>query len=426
MEENSSSSKLDQWTFRRVVEATLVIVGVALCFWLIYRFYAVFFIVFVAIILGTVVRPIVNWLYLHKLPKIAGVILVFGVFLILAFGFILLLFPLVSEQGSMIIDSIPEYYLDIHTWMEDSPNPFISSISQILPREVPSILQVQPTDPDTIAPAEQALLYMTSVSKGVFITIVILVLAFHWTLDGPRTIRSLIFLLPKPLRLDISELIASMELKIGYFLLGKGALSLAVGVLALIAYLIIGLPNALVLALIAGILEAVPMIGPILGAIPAGIIALSISPTKLVWVVGTTVVIQFLENNLLVPRIMSKAVGVNPFVSLLSIFAFGTFFGIAGALMAIPIAAIIQLLLNRYVFHPQDVEVETGSGRGHTSRLSYQANDLAADLQRQARLTKGGTTQAEKQLDLVMDEIESVAVDLAGLLAEIALEEQHD
>jgi predicted PurR-regulated permease PerM len=426
MEENLSSSQLDQWTFRRVVEATLVLVGVGLGFWLIYRFYAVVFIVFVAIILGTVVRPIVNWLYLHKLPKIAGVILVFTVFLILAFGFILLLFPLVSEQGSMIIDSIPEYYLNIRTWMEDSPNPFISSISEILPREVPSISQVQPTDPEMIAPAEQALLYMTSVSKGVFITIVVLVLAFHWALDGPRTIRSLIFLLPKPLRLDISELIASMELKIGYFLLGKGALSLAVGVLALIAYLIIGLPNALVLALIAGILEAVPMIGPILGAIPAGIIALSISPTKLIWVVGATIVIQFLENNLLVPRIMSKAVGVNPFVSLLSIFAFGSFFGIAGALMAIPIAAIIQLFLNRYVFHPSIPESENISGRDHSSRLLYEVKDLVGDLQKQARIKKGGSDITEKQRDFVMDEIESVSTDLAELLAKIPLEEQHD
>lgn len=426
MEENSSSSQLDQWTFRRVAEATLVLVGVALCFWLIYRFYAVFFIVFVAIILGTIVRPIVNWLYIHKLPKISGVILVFAVFLILTFGFIILLFPLVSEQGSMIIDSIPKYYMDIRTWMEDSPNHFISSISQILPRELPSILKAQPTDPEMIAPAEQALLFMTSVSKGVFITIVVLVLAFHWTLDGPRTIRSLIFLAPKPLRLDISELITSVEIKIGYFILGKGVLSLAVGVLALIAYLIIGLPNALVLALIAGILEAVPMIGPILGAVPAGIIALSISPIKLVWVVATTIVIQLLENNLLVPRIMSKAVGVNPFVSLLSIFAFGSFFGIAGALLAIPIAAIIQLFLNRYVFHPSIPESENIHGRDHSSRLLYEVNDLVGDLQKQARIKKGGLDISEKQINFVMDEIESVSTDLAELLAKMPLEEQHD
>jgi hypothetical protein len=168
------------------------------------------------------------------------------------------------------------------------------------------------------------------------------------------------------------------------------------------------------------------MIGPVLGAIPAGIIALSISPTKLIWVVGTTIVIQFLENNLLVPRIMSKAVGVNPFVSLLSIFAFGSFFGIAGALMAIPIAAIIQLFLNRYIFHPSIPESENISGRDHSSRLLYEVKDLVGDLQKQARIKKGGPNISEKQIDFVMDEIESVSTDLAKLLAKMPLEEEHD
>jgi predicted PurR-regulated permease PerM len=235
-----------------------------------------------------------------------------------------------------------------------------------------------------------------------------------------------LFLLPKSLRFDLSELITSIETKVGYFMLGKGALSLAVAILALIAYLLIGLPNALALALIAGILEAVPMIGPTLGAIPAGIIALTISPTKLIWVVGATIVIQLLENNLLVPRIMSRAVGVNPFVSLLSIFAFSSFFGVAGALMAIPIAAIIQLLLDRYVFHPTIEISETVSGRDLSSRLLFEAKDLVRDLQKQARRKKGGPADTEKQIDLIVDEIESVSADLAGLLAEMPLEEQHD
>ena len=122
--------------------------------------------------------------------------------------------------------------------------------------------------------------------------------------------------------------------------------------MALVAYLLIGLPNALVLALVAGVLEAVPLLGPLLGAIPAAVIALSIAPSKLIWVVVATVVIQQLENAVLVPRVMRKAVGVNPFVSLLAMFALSSLFGIAGALMAIPIAAMVQLLLDRFVFGP--------------------------------------------------------------------------
>jgi len=94
-----------------------------------------------------------------------------------------------------------------------------------------------------------------------------LLLAFHWTLEGPRTIQSLLSLIPKNHRSSISELISAMEIKVGLYIAGQGVLCLAIGIMALVAYLLIGLPNALVLALVAGVLEAVPMIGPLLGAI---------------------------------------------------------------------------------------------------------------------------------------------------------------
>jgi len=282
------------------------------------------------------------------------------------------------------------------------------------------------TTPEKLASAEQALAYVATASKVGFYAIVILLLTFYWTLDGPRTIQSLLLMFPKTHRENIAELIKAIETKIGYFIAGQGALCLVISVMALITYLIIGLPNALVLALVAGALEAVPMVGPTLGAIPAGVIALSISPSKLIWVIVATVIIQLLENNLLVPRIMRKAVGVNPFVSLLAIFAFSSLFGIAGALMAIPIAAIIQLILDHFVFHPTLSEPEDSTGRDFTSRLRYEAKDLVQDLQKQARIKKGGSALKEKQIDKVMDEIEAITTDLDNLLAQIPPTGSHE
>jgi hypothetical protein len=116
---------------------------------------------------------------------------------------------------------------------------------------------------------------------------------------------------------------------------------------------------------------------------------------------------------------MRQTVGVNSFVSLLSIFAFSSFFGIGGALMAIPIAAIIQLLLDRFVFHPITAEPEVSTGRDYASRLRYEAQDLAQDLRRQARVKKGGSDLRVKQTDQVMDEIETITTDLDSLLAQI-------
>ena len=268
-----------------------------------------------------------------------------------------------------------------------------------------------------------ALGYITSAIRFIFILIVILFLSFYWTLDGPRIIQSFLLLLPQGRREGIRDLISAMEAKVGYYIAGQGVLCLMVGVMALASYLLIGLPNALVLALIAGVLEAVPMIGPLLGAVPAALVALSLGPDKLVWVIVASVIIQQLENSLLVPRVMRKAVGVNPFVTLLAIFAFSSFFGIAGALMAIPMAAIIQLALNHFVFYPQTSETETSDGRDYASRLRYEAQDLAQDLRKQARLEKGGSDLRVKQIDKVMDEIETITTDLDALLAQVSTPE---
>ncbi|OGN90929.1 MAG: hypothetical protein A2Y88_12105 [Chloroflexi bacterium RBG_13_48_10] len=407
-----------QWTFRRVMWVTLVLVFVALSFWLLYRFNQVVFILFIAIVMGTVIRPVVTWLYRRGLPRIAGVILVYLMLFVLLIGFALLLFPLIVEQGTTIAAAVPGYYQSLREWMASFPNQLIVRLSEFLPATLPSLQPIPQTAQQMLASAGQALGYVSLAAKAIFIAIVILILAFHWTLDGPRIIQSLLTLVSKDQREVIRELISAMETKIGSYLAGQGVLCLVIGIMALVAYLLIGLPNALVLALLAGVLEAVPMIGPLLGAIPAGVIALSIAPSKLIWVIVATIVIQQIENSLLVPRVMRKAVGINPFVSLLSLFAFSSLFGIAGALMAIPIAAIVQLLLDRFVFHPGTIESEVSPGRDLASRLRYEAQDLAQDLRKQARLKKGGSDIKIKQVDHVLDEIETITTDLDSLLAQ--------
>jgi predicted PurR-regulated permease PerM len=416
----------DQWTFRRIIVATLALVGIGLGFFLIFRFYKVLFILFVAIILGTVIRPIATWLNRRGLSKVGGVIAVYVILFALLSGFLYLLFPLIFDQGSDIVKDIPDYYQELKIWLENSPNQLIKNFSQYLPNDLPGSGIVIQSDQEMLESAEVAFSYISSVFKVFFIALVTLLLSFHWTLNGKRTIESLLILFPKNKREDHSEMITAIESKIGYFIAGQGALCLVVGIMAIIGYMAIGLPNAFILGLVAGAFEAVPMIGPTLGAIPAGVIALSVSPTLLIWVVVVTSIIQLVENNLLVPRIMSKAVGVNPFVALLAIFAFSTLFGLAGALMAIPMVAIIQLILDRFVFNPAEVEKEMVGGRDLTSRLRYETKELTKDLKSQARLSKAGENAEVSQIDTVMDEIEAITTDLDLLLSQIPETGSHD
>jgi predicted PurR-regulated permease PerM len=410
-------SQQSQWTFRRVVWATLTLVFVAFGFWLLYRFYQVVFIVFVAIMIGTVIRPVVTRLFRWGIPRLAGVILIYFLLFVFLIGFLFLLFPIIVKQGTTIYAAVPGYYLSLRLWMFHSSSQLIVNLYQFLPETLFGQAQAPQTGPQILASAGQALGYVTSAARAIFMIAAVLLLAFHWTLDGPRTIQLLLLLLPKEHREGTRELITAMENKVGSFIAGQGILCLAIGAAALVVYLIVGLPNALVLALAAGVLEAVPMLGPLLGAVPAGLVALSIAPTKLIWVIVGTIIIQQLESSFLVPRVMNKAVGVNPLVSLLAIFAFGSFLGIGGVLMAIPMAAIIQILLDRFLFNPAAMGPEVSPGRDRASRLRYEVQNLVKDLRKEARHKKEGSDQWVKQTDQVMDEIEAITTDLDALLA---------
>ena len=292
----------------------------------------------------------------------------------------------------------------------------MDSLSAILPENLSFLDPMQTSAQDVLESAEQVLAYVATAGSGFFTALVLLLLAYYWTLDGPRIIRSLLLLAPLNQRESIGELIATMEAKVGAYMAGQGVLILVVGGMSLFAYWLIGLPYLLVLALVAGLMEAVPLIGPLIGAIPALLVALTLGPDKLIWVIVATVIIQQLENNFLVPRIMRRAVGVNPFVTLLALFAFSSLLGVAGALMAIPLAAIIQLLLDHFVFKP-GTEPEMVNGRGYASRLRYETQELARDLRQQTRSLPAGSAEQVQQIEQVMDQLEAIATDLDGLLA---------
>lgn len=413
----STTSQPYEWTFRRVVLATLVFLSVVFGFWLLYRFNQVVFILFIAMVMGTVIRPVVNWFYERGMPRVAGILIIYILVVLLIIGFLFLLAPIIIEQGRTIAAAVPGYYQNLHEWMVHHPNPLLVRLSQSFPQAFPVLQPPVETGEQVIDSAGQVFVYAQKTTQFVFVLIILLVLIFYWTLDGPRAIQSLLLLVPQDQRESIRELISAIESRLSFYILGQGVLCLVIGIMALLAYRWIGLPNALVLAIIAGVLEAVPMVGPLLGAIPAAMVALSLGPDKLIWVVVATLVIQQLENSFLVPRVMSKAVGVNPFVTLLSLFAFGSFFGLAGALMAIPIAAIIQLLLNHFVFQPATLEAEVPEGRDIASRLRYETQEFIQDLRKQARVKKSGSEQSVTQIDQVMDEIETITTDLDALLA---------
>ena len=422
----SAPPLLPSWTTRRVILATLVVLAVASGFWLLYHFRLVVFILFIAIVIGIAMQPAVAWLQRRGVPPAVGAILVYLVLLALLIGFALLLVPLLVEQIATITASLPDYYQSLRDLMISARSRLIWRLGQQLPPELPAI-SLSPQLGSNATTSEggeeidivilQALSYGSLIGWGVFVTIATFLLGFYWILEGERTTRTLLLLMPMSWRDEARDIFSEIEIKVGAYIRGQTLLCLIIGVLSLIAYLLIGLPYALVLALIAGLMEAVPWIGPVLGALPALLLALSIDPMQAVWVVVATTIIQQLESNVLMPRMMDESVGVNPIVTLLSIAAFGSLLGVLGAILAIPMAAIIQLLLHRFVLGPVAMEQETPEGRDALSVLRYETQALIQDLRQHVRHKD---LVSEEETDEVEDRIEAIATDLDSILAQSA------
>jgi hypothetical protein len=179
--------------------------------------------------------------------------------------------------------------------------------------------------------------------------VTVLAIGFYWTMEVPRFERLVLSMIAVERRAHTLNIWHEIEFKLGGFMRGQGLAMLCIGVASAIGYALIGLPNVLALAVLAGLLEAVPMIGPVLAVVPAVLVALPMGTATVLMVIGLAVLLQVFENNVIIPRIMHHAVGVSALVGLLSILAFGTLYGILGVLIAIPMTAVIQVLFESMV-----------------------------------------------------------------------------
>ena len=401
-------------SMRQAVGGTLVVAAVVLVFWFLFRFHSLLLMIFAAIIISTAMQPVVQRLNKRGLPPATGVMMVYGLLLVLIGLFIWIGSPSLVDQTATISSTLTETYQMLRQEMVESGNIIFRRLAMAMPPTLSLAVESPAGGEDVMASLVQLGDLVTAGFRAVLGIAATFLLAFYWTLESERIMGTVFLLVPQEKRETARQFIAGAEEKLSGYVIGQSTLVLIVGTLALVAYLLIGLPNALILAIFAGIMEAVPLLGPTLGAIPAGLVAFSLSPLHVLWVIVATVIIQQLENSLLVPRVMNRTIGVRPLVTLLAMYAFGALFGVAGVLVAIPLAAIVQLLLDRFLWQRPVVNAE--NGRDKTSVLRYQVQDLVQDIRGQVRSKPLLATTTTDQLE---DEIEAIALDLDSFLAQV-------
>ena len=134
---------------------------------------------------------------------------------------------------------------------------------------------------------------------------------------------------------------------------------LSIRVASALGYWLIGLPNVPVVAVLAGLLEVLPIIGPALGVVPALLTALPLGLSSVLLVIGFATLLQLFESNVLIPHIMSKTVGISSLVGLFAVLALGTLHGVLGAFIGIPIIVVLQVLLEHLLFNPEPLSQDT-------------------------------------------------------------------
>ena len=407
-------------TGRRILLGTLVVLGVVAAFALLYRFYMVVFLFFIAFALAVIFEPVAAWLQRRGIRREIGILLIYT---LLAVGLAMLLasvIPVLVEQARSLLEQFPALYATLLENLRTQPIGLLRGVARVMPAEIslPDLaLLLQPGEGE---PDASPLLSLGAALRILFAVIAVFLLAYFWTLEGDRVVRHAVLRVPPERRSAVRATIAEIQGKINGYFRGQLILCGTIGLLSGVAYFAIGVPNALLLGALMAIFEAVPVVGPILGAIPAVLMAASVAPDKVLWVVGAIVVIQVAESNLLVPRIMDRAVGVNAVVSLLAITAFGALFGFAGALLAVPLAAVLQILTTRLLFEPTieakppAPEAATGQ-RDRWAVWQRQAQELAIDARKLARTDSAPLDSGD---EMALDLVETLAHQLDLYIAQ--------
>jgi len=395
---------------RRVAAATAVVIGVAALAALVYLLLDVLLLLFLGVVVAAALQPWHVRLRRWGIPKGPAVLMSYLV-LFLGLGLIALVVgPVLLEQMGTFAAQAPATYASIRAHLQASAATPLHLIGQRLPpfeRLVQTVADVTPQF------YQGAVGVTTSIVEVFVYFVTVLVIGFYWTMEVPRIERLVLSLLPVGRRARVLAIWHEIESKLGGFMRGEALAMLTIGAASAIGYALIGLPNVLALAVLAGLLEAVPWIGPVLGFVPALIVAVPLGSHTVLLLIGFTVILQLLENNVLIPRIMQHTVGVSALVSVVAILGFGTLYGLLGVFIAIPMTAVIQVLLDSLLVNAEPLgEAEGLVGSPWAGlRTRVQALRQQARVRLRARTTRmGGLAGTVDQVVDAADEKIEVAV----------------
>ncbi|HEU5314801.1 MAG TPA: AI-2E family transporter [Chloroflexota bacterium] len=343
--------------WRVATRTALFVVGLLLTLYLLYLLRAVMVQLLLAVIISAGMTPLVEQLappgadprarwWTRGLPRPLAVLVVYLALLgaIVALGAAVI--PPAAAQVRQLGRDAPHYLEEIQRWANGLSDryPFLPpGLGEALPA------QLQASAGQLRGVLDQALVALGLVLEalqGVLNFVFILFLALYLTTDSERIRRYFISFISADRRRQAETVTEHIGERLGGWVRGQIALSAIIGGITLVGLLVIGVPYAVLLALVAAIGEAVPMIGPIISAVPAVIVAFFDSPLKGLLTIGLYIIVQQVENVFVVPKVMERAVSLHPLAVMMALLIGGELYGVTGAILSVPVAAAISVVVN--------------------------------------------------------------------------------
>ncbi len=309
------------------VKAVLIVLALWF-FWYIREIVAM---VVTALLLAALIDPFADWFQERKIPRGLAVIIVYVILGLIATLVIVALVPVVIEQVTQLFGSGP--------FAETLQDIFLSNSTLFdVQRFIVSLLSGETSIATLFS-------QIGSFLSGFLALLVVLVLAFYMVVEEDTAKKVFKNLAPIEYQPFLVQLLTKIQTKIGAWLRGQLLLGLIVGTTCFIGLSILGVKYALLLGIIAGLFEIVPYVGPTLSVIPAVLVGFTQSLVMGVIVLLMYLVVQQVENNILVPKIMQKVTGLNPIVSIVALLVGIKIGGLVGAILSIPIATMLSVIL---------------------------------------------------------------------------------
>ena len=293
--------------------------------WLLWQIRQIIFGLFISLVLMAAINPMVDKMEKMRIPRVLGIILVY-ILIFAVVGLIIAgIIPPLVDQTSALIIKIPIFI----------ENLAIPAIDQ---RIIESQIQQLGSIPSNLVKIS------ISIFANLTAIFALLVITFYILLERKNFDRYFYILFRGDGEKKAGKFVDKFEKKLGGWVRAELTLVVIIGIMSYFGLRLLGLDFALPLALLAAILEVIPNIGPVVASIPAILAGLAISPLMALAVAALYFLIQQVENNLVVPQIMAKETGVNPLVTIVSLAAGFKLGGIIGAVLAIPVVLLIQII----------------------------------------------------------------------------------